>query len=205
MTPRAKPLSPADRRQAILDAVVPLVIEHGGDLSTRLIAEAAGVAEGTIFRVFADKTELMWAVAEETINPSHGREEFDAMLADTDDLHERVRRAAESLAVQMRRSLTVMFAVRSYLMKHGPRPDPDDPPRPPEFLVRANRDLLEMLATLFAPYADKMRVPPATAAVVLRSLVFGSRHPGMELDADLTSDQIADIIVGGVMLPGEEA
>ncbi|QIX28031.1 TetR/AcrR family transcriptional regulator [Nocardioides sp. JQ2195] len=203
MTPRARPMSPDDRRRAILDAVVPLVIEHGGDLSTRLIAEAAGVAEGTIFRVFADKTELMWAVAEEAINPEHGREEFEAMLASDDDLHERVRRAAETLTLQLHRMMRVMFAVRSYMMKQGHDHRHEGPPGPPEFMVRANRQLLEMLSGLFEPYADQLRVPPATAAVVLRSLVFGSA--GMDLGADLTSDQVADIIVGGVMLPEEDA
>nr|WP_246280200.1 TetR/AcrR family transcriptional regulator [Nocardioides daedukensis] len=191
-------MSPEDRRQAILDAVVPLVIEHGADLSTRLIAEAAGVAEGTIFRVFADKTELMWAVAEEAINPAQGREEFDAMLAATDDLHERVRLAAESLTGQRNRTMMVMFGVRRYLMKQDDRKKHEPSAGPPEFLIRANKDLLEMLAGLFEPYADRMRVPPAQGAVVLRSLVFGSA--GMDLDVELTSDQIADIIVGGVML-----
>lgn len=198
-------MSPTDRRQAILDAVIPLVIEHGADLSTRLIAEAAGVAEGTIFRVFADKTELMWAVAEATIRPANGREEFDAILASTDDLHERVLLVAESLNISMRRAMMVMFAVRGYLVKHGDPAKMEPPAAPPEFLVNANRDLLEMLATLFEPYTDRMRVPPATAAGVLRSLVFGSRHPGMDLDADLTPEQIADVIVGGVMLPKENA
>ncbi|MDT0200827.1 helix-turn-helix domain-containing protein [Nocardioides sp. AE5] len=191
-------MTPADRRQAILDAVVPLVIEHGGDVSTRLIAEAAGIAEGTIFRAFADKTELMLAVAEEAIHPAHGREEFEAMLAATDDLRERVRLASQALTVQMQRAMMVMFAVRGYLLKQG-RPATGDED-PPDFLVRANRELLAMLTDLFAPYADRLRVPPATAAAVLRSLVFGSRHPGMETETDLSADQIADIIVGGVML-----
>lgn len=196
-------MSPEDRRQAILDAVVPLLIEHGGDLSTRLIAEAAGIAEGTIFRVFADKTELMWAAAEEAINPAHGREEFDAMLAATDDLHERVRLAAAALKIKLHRTMRVMFAVRTHLHKQGLGHLHDGPPGPPEFVIRANRELLEMLATLFEPYADRMRLPTDAAAVAFRSLVFGSA--GMDLDADLTPDQIADVIVGGVMLPGEDA
>ena len=51
---------PADeRRAAIIDAVVPLLREYGEAVTCRQIADAAGIAEGTIFRVFADKDELL--------------------------------------------------------------------------------------------------------------------------------------------------
>ena len=63
MTPRATPLAPEDRRTAILAAVIPLLVEKGGDVSTKEIAQAAGIAEGTIFRVFADKATLLVAAA----------------------------------------------------------------------------------------------------------------------------------------------
>ena len=56
---RAAPMAADDRRQAIVDAVVPLLLEQGGDVTTRQIAEAAGIAEGTIFRVFPDKAALL--------------------------------------------------------------------------------------------------------------------------------------------------
>src|SRR5690606_40981582 len=52
---RARPLSRADRRNAIAAATVPLLVEHGAAVTTRQIADAAGVAEGTLFRAFADK------------------------------------------------------------------------------------------------------------------------------------------------------
>ena len=45
-------MAPDDRRKAILAVLVPLIVEKGGDVSTREIARAAGIAEGTIFRVF---------------------------------------------------------------------------------------------------------------------------------------------------------
>ena len=40
-------------------SAVPLLLEHGRAVTTRQIAEAAGVAEGTIFRVFESKQELV--------------------------------------------------------------------------------------------------------------------------------------------------
>src|SRR6185437_8896544 len=62
--PRAAPLPPDERRAAILTAAMPLVRAHGSDVTTKAIAEAAGIAEGTIFRVFKDKDELVSAVVE---------------------------------------------------------------------------------------------------------------------------------------------
>nr|WP_284286883.1 helix-turn-helix domain-containing protein [Angustibacter aerolatus] len=55
--PRATPLSPDERRRHLVDATLPLLVQHGRAVSTRQIARAAGVAEGTIFRVFDSKDE----------------------------------------------------------------------------------------------------------------------------------------------------
>ncbi len=61
---RAAPLPPDERRAAIVAAAIPLVCDHGAAVTTREIAEAAGIAEGTIFRVFATKEDLLDAVVD---------------------------------------------------------------------------------------------------------------------------------------------
>ena len=53
----------------IVEAMLPLLLEHGEMVTTRQIAEAAGIAEGTIFRVFADKDELIAAVVDAAARP----------------------------------------------------------------------------------------------------------------------------------------
>ena len=54
-------MSADDRRRALVDVTLPLLLEHGRTVTTRQIAEAAGVAEGTIFRVFESKDDLVQA------------------------------------------------------------------------------------------------------------------------------------------------
>ena len=61
--PRAPRLTPDERRGALIEATIPLLLQHGASVSTRQIAEAAGVAEGTIFRVFDSKEDLVHAAA----------------------------------------------------------------------------------------------------------------------------------------------
>ena len=43
----------------IVDAALPLILEHGERVTTRQIADAAGIAEGTIFRAFTDKDDVI--------------------------------------------------------------------------------------------------------------------------------------------------
>lgn len=65
-------MAPGSRREMIVRAALPLVIEHGSAVTTRQIARAAGIGEGTIFRVFADKDELLEACVSEPVEISRG-------------------------------------------------------------------------------------------------------------------------------------
>src|SRR3954451_19230918 len=53
----------------IVAAALPLLLTYGERVTSRQIAEAAGIAEGTIFRAFVDKDEVIAAVVEAAFDP----------------------------------------------------------------------------------------------------------------------------------------
>jgi AcrR family transcriptional regulator len=191
-----------DRRQAILAALIPLLVERGSEVTTKEIARAAGIAEGTIFGVFADKRSLFLAAAEEAMNPAGGQQAFDAALAGVTDLREGVIVVTARVLERMRLTMSVMMAVRPQLIAAfqeekaaGRKPEIG----PPAFVLKAQDDLHARLTRLFEPHAAHLRVDPDTAAVALRSLIFGAHRPELGMSPALTADQIADLLLGGVL------
>ncbi|WP_196803906.1 TetR/AcrR family transcriptional regulator [Marmoricola sp. URHB0036] len=200
MSPRATSMSPDDRRKAIVTALVPLLVERGGEVTTREIAQAAGIAEGTIFRVFPDKKSLLMAAAEEAINPAGGQELFDKAMADVTDLRDQIVLAAQRVLDRMLLTMSVMVAVRPHLIQAF-HEDPDSKKHmgPPAFVLKAQEDLHLRLTGVFEPHRDELAVEPEVAATALRSLIFGASRPELGMKAVLTADQIADIVLGGVL------
>ena len=190
-------MSPEERRAEIVEATVALVMEHGAAVTSRLVAEAAGVAEGTIFRVFPDMRALFHAVAEHVMNPPGATDDMAGELADLDDLRDKVVRVATRMEQRSHRVMMVMMALRQIWMSDGP---PKAEQGPPAFVVKAQNALLDNLTNvLFAPHADELRTTPAEAAIALRALVLGSRHPGVQGDERrLTPEQVADVVLRGV-------
>src|SRR5215471_19507888 len=97
---RAAALPPEARRIAIIDATLPLLMEVGPNVTTRQIAEAAGIAEGTIFRVFADKDALIAAAVEKALDPAP----LEARLQEIDPSRPLEQRLVEAVSVVQERA-----------------------------------------------------------------------------------------------------
>ena len=67
------------RSLTVVEATLPLLLAHGTALTTRQIAEAAGIAEGTIFRVFPDKESLIAAVVDAALDTTNVDAQFAAI------------------------------------------------------------------------------------------------------------------------------
>src|SRR3954454_21236152 len=79
---RAAPMPPHERRATIIDAALPLLRRHGDAVTTKQIADAAGIAEGTIFRVFPDKDSLITATIARVFDPTPTLDEIGAIDRD---------------------------------------------------------------------------------------------------------------------------
>lgn len=178
-----------------------LLVEHGASTTTRLIAEAAGVAEGTIFRHFRDKRELYRAVAENIFDPVRTDESITEVVEGKARIEDKLRAVIDLFAASSQRNLLVMMAVRSALLE---QPDPHDAQQhgPPKFVVDANKALIDNLARLvFEPHENELRLPPRKAALVLRSLTVGAWLPGLHrTNQPLSSDDVIDVLLGGILV-----
>ncbi len=199
VSPRATSMSPDDRRAAIVTALVPLLVERGAEVTTREIAQAAGIAEGTIFRVFPDKRSLLLAAAEEAINPADGQQDFDEAMAGLTDLWEKVVVAAGRVQERMNLTMSVMMAVRRHLMSQSEHHHAPDKPGPPEFVVRAQAELNARLTSMFEPHRDELAVTPEVATTALRSLIFGSGRFELGLGPSLGPEDIAALLLHGIL------
>lgn len=159
-------MPPAKRRAAIVAAALPLLEEHGPDLTTRMVAEAAGVAEGTLFRAFPTLGDLLEATYADYLSADRLR----ARLADVD--------LGESLEDHTRGALTALAAYFSsvHVALRSPRPGADHRAH-----VQAGHqcyrerfvDLREWLEATFARFQPELDLPVATFAHFLTTLAIG--------------------------------
>jgi AcrR family transcriptional regulator len=192
---RAAALPPDERRQAIVDAAIPLLVEHGSGVTTRQIAEAAGVAEGTLFRVFEDKAALLHAAAHGVLDPEWGRRSLAEVDADL-SLEAMVGTVAELLLQRTGQVMAVLMALRA--TQAPPEVGRPGGQGPPQFVLESHRALLEGVTELFGRYRGELRVAPERAALTLRALVFGSRQPWADQSLSLTGPEIAAVLLTGI-------
>jgi AcrR family transcriptional regulator len=191
VSPRATPLPPADRRAAIVKAALPLLEEHGTDVSTRQIAEAAGIAEGTIFRAFGSKDALIEAVigtAFESGPLIEALQSIDRALP----LRDRLVESVEISQTRLRSVFKLLFALR--MRPAHWQHDAKEERRRKADAEQAN----SVIVDLIRPDAGLLRYSPEEVAHRIRLLTFSATHPMISDGQTLTAEEIVDFALDGV-------
>jgi AcrR family transcriptional regulator len=176
---RAAPLPPEARRRAIVDAALPLLAERGTAVTTRELALAAGVSEGTLFNVFADKDELIDAVIDAATDQAP-IEQAIAAIDTSLPFEAQLVKATELL--QHRTS--EIWRLLSKLVDHHRHASPS---RLPEITA---------LTELMTVHAARLDADPPEAARILRSLALALTHP-MFCTEPATAETIVDRFLHG--------
>ena len=190
-------MSPDDRRAAIVEAALPLIVRHGADVTTKQIAAAAGIAEGTIFRVFPSKDAVIDAVIEEAFDTRQTVASLTAIDPDL-DLSTRLAQAVEILEARMRRVVAMFGALRG-----SPAPPPSSTAH--ESHERRGREsnakITMALTAVIGPDAGRLRLPVEHVADLLRGLVFTATHPVIGATFSSEPRVIVDVLLHGILTP----
>ena len=178
---RAQPMQAEDRKAMIVDAVIPLLLEHGRSVTSRQIAEAAGIAEGTIFRAFGDKETLVQAAIEKYLDPEPLREAL------------RCIDPALPLEHKVRAILYLLRERFNSVMRIMPVVGPQRPPIP-----QARGEFAAIIARVLEPEAEELNWPPERVAHLLRLLSFSSAFPALNEGIEFSIDDLATMTLVGI-------
>ncbi|MEU9631105.1 TetR/AcrR family transcriptional regulator [Streptomyces luteogriseus] len=186
---RAPGMSPEQRREMIIQTAIPLIAEFGASVTTAKIARAAGIGEGTIFRVFADKDELLQACVATALSPEHAVRELDAIDV-SQPLPDRLAEAAEALQAHLSRMGAILGSLGHRGGKH------------PGTVRGAGREestarIRAALAELLEPDKAALRRPPEQIAALFFGLLF--TQPRTDDEPDLTPRELAEVFLHGAL------
>ncbi|MFD1947696.1 TetR/AcrR family transcriptional regulator [Nocardioides aestuarii] len=187
MPPRARPMAPEQRLDQLVDTTLLLLREHGRDVTTRQIAEAAGVAEGTIFRVVDSKEELVEAAIDRAFAPGALVERMLEIDADL-PLRERLVLMVSIFQQRFRATFDLM---RKVGLVRPPRHD-----GPEADAVRAR--LAALMAGVVGADADRLTVPVDEFCHRLRLLAFSGAHPLISDGHYVGPEDVVDTVLDGL-------
>ena len=189
---RVPAMAPEDRRAALIDATIPLLREHGLEVSTRQIAQAAGVAEGTIFGVFQDKNTLVVAALLHALDPQPTLDALDRINPAL-GLRERLVLAADLINERFTDNASLMAAAR-HLILHGGQPE-----RAREQMACSRERMHAALTAVIEPDARRLRRSAGTTARLLL-LYLGANTFGPFGDTEeFSAPDIISLLLDGVL------
>jgi AcrR family transcriptional regulator len=153
-------MAPDERRAALIAATIPLLHEQGLEVSTRQIAHAAGVAEGTIFGVFRDKNSLVITALLHALDPQPTLDALDTIDRRL-ELRARLVVAADLVNERFTGNARLMSAARQLALAT------DSHPEARKRMADTRTRLLASLTAVIEPDSAHLRRSPQTAARLL--------------------------------------
>lgn len=186
-------MDPEQRRAMIISAALPLVVEYGPLVTTAKIARAAGIGEGTIFRVFTDKEELLAACLEEALRPDDTVAHLGGISLDQ-PLAARLVEAAGVMRGHMNRIGEVAGALASRgKAERAHTADMGEGQRAREAGLAAPR---AALAALLEPEREALRLAPERLADLFQLMLMSAGRSGVR---DVSDDEIVDLFLHGAL------
>jgi AcrR family transcriptional regulator len=185
-------MTPQRRRETIIAAAIPLLAEHGAGLTTARVARAAGIGEATVFRVFADKDELLDACVSEVLRPDAVLDAIAAIPLDQ-PLADRLVEAAGALEAHLGRIRDVLGGLHG----RGGHPRRRAPVEGAPSRDESTRASVEAVAALFEPDAATLRLPPDQLAGLFLGQLAGRGRP--VVGPELTTEQLVDLFLHGAL------
>lgn len=194
---RAEPLPREDRRLAIIESILPLLVARGAAATTREMAEAAGIAEGTIFGVFSDKVALIHEAVKFSMDPAPILSAL-AGIYPAAPLEVQLAEATRILLEHFER-ITVLVGI----LRTMPTPGGGPPAGARRYVAESHATVLAAVTELFERHAERLRIEPARAAAAFQGLIFARLQPLLSPEAKLTTEEIVAILLSGVANPAE--
>ena len=182
---RAAALSPDERRRTIIEATIPLLRNYGQAVTTAQIAMAAGVAEGTLFRVFPDKESLIKAAVCAAFEPGPAERELAAIGPEL-SLRDKLIAVVQ---IFQRRVAEIWQLISMLRLEPPPRSERDGNSFDP--VQRA-------IAAMIEPHRDELRCEVAHAARLIRIVTFAGTHPRIVDGPELTAAEIVAVVLDGI-------
>lgn len=205
---RAAPLPPDERRAAILLAVRPVLLERGAAVTSKELAEAAGVAEGTLFRVFTDKVTLVREAVLAAVDPAVSVPEL-ALIDRTLPLRDRLVAVLAQGLGRVGESMRWMALLHEVIRLEPGRPPAEH--REAAMRMWGRRQEAGTAAVnatvswLLEPDADRLRLPLDDVVDLLTTVLMGATMRSVDaqrrgIDAPPPDPgRLADLVLHGVL------